>query len=108
MAAEPAPEPKTYEMSPEDQYRVARLYEEIAGRLEELALIGARVVGFTLTDDVVRKFTPLDVSSPTFDRPYIVDVEIVCPPRGVGPCACMYRRADGTWAWESPCGSGPA
>jgi hypothetical protein len=44
MAAEPAPEPTTYEMSPEDQCRVARLYEEIAERLEELALIGARLM----------------------------------------------------------------
>jgi hypothetical protein len=96
--------PNSYEMHEEDQYRVARLYEEIRSRLEELALIGARVGGFTLTDEMVRKFVPQP--SPEFEI-YDVDVEIVCPPPDVGPCGCIYRDATGVWRWEQPCGSGP-
>jgi len=90
-------------MVEEDQYRIARLYEEIRERLEEMAKIGARVAGFTLTDDMDIKFVPRPPSQDSYD----VDVEIVCPPEGVGPCACIYRKADGTWGWEQPCGSGP-
>lgn len=91
-----------HDMSPEDQYRIARLYEEVRGRLEEMAMIGARVAGFTLTDGMTRKFEPRPAS-----HGYDVDIEIVCPPPDVGPCACIYRKADGTWGWEQPCGSGP-
>lgn len=50
--------PTRFDLSPEDRYRVSRLYEEIRGRLEELAMIGARAAGFTLTSDMVRKFDP--------------------------------------------------
>lgn len=50
--------PKRYEFSPEDRYRVSRLTEEIQGRLEELAKIGARVSGIRLTPDMVRKYAP--------------------------------------------------
>jgi hypothetical protein len=107
MAAGQATDSNAYDMTPEDQYRVARLYEEICGRLEELAMIGARVAGFSLSEGTVRKFAPLEVSGELLDAGYDVDVEVVCPPEGVGPCACIYRKADGTWGWEQPCGSGP-
>lgn len=96
------PDPNAHDMSPEDQYRIARLYEEVCGRLEEMAMIGARVAGFTLTGDMTRKFAPRPLSTHGYD----VDVEIVCPPPDVGPCACIYRKADGTWGSEQPCGSG--
>jgi hypothetical protein len=88
--------------SPEDQYRINRLYEEIQGRIEELAMITARAAGIPLTDDTVRKFEPKPLPSDSYE----VDVEIICPPEGLGPCACVYRRPDGTWDWERPCGSG--
>lgn len=88
--------PNSYAMSEEDQYRVARLYEEISSRLEEIALIGARVTGTELTSDSVRKFAP---SSSRF-LSYDVDVEIVCGPTS---CACIYRDANGQWAWQNPC-----
>jgi hypothetical protein len=97
--------PSSGVMAAEDQYRISRLYEEVRSRLEEMSLIVARVAGFELTPDTVRKFQPTERSRDS--DPYIVDVEIVCPPADVGPCACIYRKADGTWGWEQPCGSGP-
>ena len=90
--------PNSYAMSAEDQYRIARLYEEISSRLEEMALIGARVTGTKLSRDTVRKFLP---NAPTHDRIYDVDVEIICGPSGV--CGCIYRDADGVWRWAYPC-----
>ena len=59
-------------------------------------MIGARVAGFTLTDDMERKFLP---RPPSPGMPYVVDIEIVCGPVS---CACIYRKADGTWAGSSP------
>jgi hypothetical protein len=97
--------PSSGVFSHEDQYRIARLHEEVSGRLEEMALIVARVAGFKLTPDAVRKFQPTERARESDS--YDVDVEIVCPPPDVGPCACIYRKADGTWGWEQPCGSGP-
>ena len=41
--------PNSFATNAEDQYRIARRYEEISSRLEEIALIGARVTGTTLT-----------------------------------------------------------
>ena len=97
------PNGNAHDMVEEDQYRIAQLYDEVRERLSEMAGIGARVAGFTLTEDMDLKFAPRAPSSDSYD----VDVEIVCPPEGVGPCACIYRKVDGTWGWEQPCGSGP-
>ena len=77
--------PNAHDISQEDQYRIARLYEEVRGRLEEMAMIGARVAGFTLTDDMERKFLP---RPPSPGKPYVVDIEIVCGPVS---CGCIYR-----------------
>jgi hypothetical protein len=67
-----------------------------------MALIGARVMGIELAPGTVRKFQPVELANES----YMVDVEIICPGFGL-PCACIYRKADGTWGWEQPCGSGP-
>ncbi|WP_326546006.1 hypothetical protein QGN32_20000 [Mycolicibacterium sp. ND9-15] len=88
--------PNSFEMSTEDQYRIARLYEEVSSRLEEMALIGARVTGIPLTPDTVRKFAPHAGADFTYD----VDIEIICGPTA---CGCMYRDASGNWAWAYPC-----
>jgi hypothetical protein len=80
--------------SSEDQYRVARLYEEVRGRLEELAMITARAAEIKLTDDTVRKFAPNRSAQNTYD----VDIEIVCSP--TGSCICIFRDASGQWTWE--------
>ena len=94
--------PQRYELSPEDRQRVSRLYEEIRGRLEELALIGARAGGFSLTPEMARKFVPSE-SKLQADATY---VEIICPPEGLGECACVVLMSDGNHFWERPCGSG--
>jgi hypothetical protein len=62
------------EFSPEDRYRVSRLTEEIQGRLEELAEIGARVSGIRLTPDMVRKYAPQEtkVRSPGLCRNHML------------------------------------
>lgn len=88
--------PNSYAMNAEDQYRITRLYEEISSRLEEIALIGARVTGAAVTGDTVRKFAP-NPSAHGYD----VDIEIVCGPSGV--CGCIYRDANGQWQWQYPC-----
>jgi hypothetical protein len=88
--------PDSYPMTAEDQYRVTRLYEEISSRVEELALIGARVTGIPLTPDTVRKFAPSKTAAEIYD----VDVEIICGPTA---CGCMYRDANGHWQWQYPC-----
>jgi hypothetical protein len=85
--------------SAEDQYRITRLYEEIRGRLEELAMITARAAGVQLTDDVRRTFTPKGSATKESDT---VDVEIICP--GFSECVCIYHGPHG-WDWERPCGS---
>ena len=90
--------PNSFATNAEDQYRIARLYEEISSRLEEIALIGARVTGTTLTRDALRKFAP---NPPTTHYVDDVDVEIVCGPTGT--CGCIYRDADGIWRWQYPC-----
>ncbi len=97
--------PKRYELSAEDRYRVSRLQEEIQGRLEEIARIGARVSGFQLTSEMVRKFVPVP-SGP--GEPAATYIEIVCPPEGLGPCGCIVLMGDGNHFWERPCGSGHA
>ena len=94
---------QTSDLSPEDQYRISRLYEEIRSRLLEIALIGSRVMNFELTSDMVLKFEPAHEAAQ--DRSYDVDVEIICPPPELGACACIYRGEDGQWHYERPCGS---
>ena len=87
------------EFSPEDRYRVSRLTEEIQGRLEELAEIGARVSGIRLTPDMVRKYAPQEtkVRSPG------LYIEIICSP--AGRCGCIVGYGDGHVWWEPDCGA---
>lgn len=101
MATEYDDSSQEHAMSPEDQYRISRLYEEIRARLLEMAMIGARATGLAITDDMVIKFDPNHEAAK--QRAYEVDVEIICP--GFGPCACIYRGTDGQWHWERECGT---
>ena len=104
MAEEFGSSSQAYEISAEDQSRISRLYEETQARLLELALIGARVMGFALTEGTVIKFDPDHAAAK--ERSYEVDVEIICrPPEIGGACACIYRGSDGQWHYESMCGT---
>ena len=102
--------PKRYELTPEDRYRVSRLSEEIAGRLEELARLTARVTGTPVTPDAVRKFAPIEPqASATFSKDDLsaqpTYIEIVCAPEG-SECSCIVLMSDGNHFIERPCGSG--
>jgi hypothetical protein len=84
-------------MSAEDQYRIARLYEEVQGRLEEMALIGARVMGIELPPGTVRKFQPVELANES----YMVDVEIICPGFGL-PLRASTARLTAPGGGSSP------
>jgi hypothetical protein len=90
---------KAIEFSPEDRYRVSRLTEEINGRLEDLARIGARVSGIPLTSDTVRKYAP----QKTERRAGGLYIEIICSP--AGRCGCIVDYGDGHVWWEPDCGA---
>ena len=87
-----------------DAERMARLSEEVRGRLEEMAHIAARTAGIRLDKNVVRKFVPRDVTAS--DAPTVVEVEILDDFLGPGthPC-CLVALSDGDWFVECPCGA---
>lgn len=98
-----------YRLSEEDAARMARLSEEVRGRLEEMASIAARVMGRRLDRNTVRKFVPHEsTSGGTFEPhgPTVVEVEILDDFLGPGhrPC-CLVALSDGDWFVECPCGS---
>jgi hypothetical protein len=86
-----------FELSAEDHKRMRRLSEEVRGRLEEMALITARVLGITLSADAVRKFAP---AGPTAERAEVVHVEIIDNPDGTHGCYTEF--SDGSAKCE-PC-----
>ena len=96
-------------LSPADAERMARLTEEVQGRLEEMAHIAARTLGVRLSKDAVRKFVPREpVAQKTFEPhgPTVVEVEILDNFLGPGtrPC-CNVALSNGDWFVECPCGS---
>ena len=50
--------PNRYELTAEDAQRMARLSEEVRGRVLEMAMITARTVGVRLGEGAVLKFVP--------------------------------------------------
>jgi hypothetical protein len=95
---EAAQQDNRYRLSAEDAARMARLSEEVRGRLEEMASIAARVMGRRLDKNTVRTFEP--------HGPTVVEVEILDDFLGPGhrPC-CLVALSDGDWIVECPCGS---
>jgi hypothetical protein len=91
------------QFSPVDAEKLARLTEEIRGRLEEIAHITARTLGKRLDKGAVRKFVPHE---PAADSPTVVEVEILDEFLGPGtaPC-CLVVLSDGDWFVECPCGA---
>ncbi len=71
----------------EDRIRMARLYEEVDGRLEEMALITARTLGLN-TSDRISAFERLGQASQAVssdERPIVFQgVKIICTSSGCG------------------------
>jgi hypothetical protein len=91
-------------LNPEDRARMARLYEEIEGRLHEMALIAARTLALDTSAIESRSLGRVlgraaqQGPASTSDRPLeFQGLEIVCTPDGV--CGC-YDHDAGTC---SPC-----
>lgn len=82
-------DPKPVKLADDDKHRMARLYEEIEGRLEEMALIASRTVGLAIGKDAVTQFQREATEG---EGPGGVDIEIVCTPEG---CIC-YDYREGT------------
>ncbi|QEL16450.1 hypothetical protein [Limnoglobus roseus] len=76
-------------LGPEDRARMARLYEEVKGRLEEMALIVSRTLHLPDSGDALAVFHPRPVK-PGERMP--VDIEIICHGN---VCGC-YDYRDGT------------
>lgn len=92
------------QLSRTDAERMARLSEEVRGRLEEMASIAARTLGVKLDKDAIRKFVPHPA---VLDRPTIVEVEILDDFLGPGHAACcLVALSDEDWFVECPCGAG--
>jgi hypothetical protein len=77
-------------LSVEDASRMARLYEEVTGRLEEMALIVARNLGLETRDQMQSMFVPAGQPShqhgttPNVEDVVFRGVRIVCSPTGCG------------------------
>lgn len=80
-----------------------RLYEEVQGRLEEMALIATRVHGRPLDPAAVRRFGPHEHPTRADDAPVIVSVEIIDFPDGANACMVVY--SDDHAEVEIPCGA---
>ncbi|MFC0039699.1 hypothetical protein [Actinomadura rayongensis] len=88
---------RAVQAGPEDAARLVRLREEIQGRLEELALIHARLVGRRLDPTTVRKFVPVNTKEELSGGYH--HIEIV----GDGAGCAIYCDSGEVIA-ESPCG----
>jgi len=90
--------------------RLNRLTEEVQGRLEEMALICARVAGIKLDPNAVRKFVPRNPADHTgtyggsTDTPVIQWVEIF-DKTTTHPEMCVVYYSDHHAVLESPCGT---
>jgi hypothetical protein len=95
--------PRRVVLKPEDRTRMFRLYEEVQGRLEEMALIATRVHGLRLDPAAVRRFAPHEHAVREDDAPAVVSVEIIDFPDGGNACMVVY--SDDHAEVEIPCGA---
>lgn len=99
-----------YYLAPEDDQRMKRLSEEVRGRLEEMALIAARVAGIKLDPNAVRKFVPHTIAVTEADAgaggspPVVTKVEIF-DATSEHPEMCVVIYSSGPAGLESPCGT---
>ena len=93
--------PTRYEPQPEDAQRMSRLAEEVRGRLLEMALITARIVGHRPPANPRVRFLPLRADTESSDGGDGDWVEIM-EDDGVESC---YGVKNGEPFAESPCGA---
>ena len=90
---------------PDDGQRLTRLGEEVRGRLEEIALIAARIAGIQLDRATMPRFVPRP--SPVSDSPSahgdVTTVEVFPATSSHGEM-CVTWWSDGTHGLDSPCG----
>ncbi|MDT5371317.1 MAG: hypothetical protein QOC62_5748 [Mycobacterium sp.] len=82
----------------EDAQRLIRLREEVQVRLEEIALISTRKLGYKLDPDATPMFRPH--AHATHGEP--VYIEIIDTPPGQ-PTICVAWNDDGSVTLTSPC-----
>lgn len=94
-----------YYLAPEDAQRIKRLSDEVQERLEEIALIAARVADMTLEPNSVRKFVHQRMApAEAADAPVIDWVEIF-DPTPQHPEMCVVHYSDCHGVIEVPCGT---
>ena len=91
---------------PDDGQRLTRLGEEVRGRLEEMALIAARIAGIQLDRATAPRFVPQHTHSTHADSAHgdVTMVEVF-PATSSHDQLCVTWWADGTTGLDSPCGT---
>jgi hypothetical protein len=85
------------ELSEHDKQRMARLYEEVQGRLVEMSLIMARNLGMNISERTTVMLHPVNVKAgkPTEEAPVGRKVEVHCTETSSGhfECGCYDYEA---------------
>jgi hypothetical protein len=91
---------------PDDPQRLTRLGEEIRGRLQEMALIGARIAGIQLDPAATPRFAPLSAPASGLESGHgaVTMVEIFDATAN-HPQMCVSWWSDGTTGLDSAGGT---
>ena len=78
-----------------DKQRMARLYEEVQGRLVEMSLIVARNLSMVISERTMVMLRPISVKADTESAPGSRKVEVHCTqlPDGHWECGCYDYEA---------------
>jgi hypothetical protein len=89
---------------PDDGQRLTRLGEEVRGRLQEMALIAARIAGVQLDPASMPTFVPRPPSGTESAHGDVTMVEIL-PATSEHGELCVTWWSDGTTGLDNPCGT---
>lgn len=83
------------ELPEHDKQRMARLYEEVQGRLIEISLIVARNLSMVITERTVVMLRPISIKADTESASVSRKVEVHCTqlPDGNWQCGCYDYEA---------------